>query len=238
MSQSQKPKTIGRVIIPVLVALVAVAGLGFALVQAGDDDGSEPAANVEKDTGNQPEVDDPARRNEDDPMAIGDVDAPVVMVFYSDFQCPYCGQFARETEPELIEDYVEKGIMRIEWRDFPYIGEDSTKGAVAGRAAAEQDKFQEFHDAVYADQPEPNSGEMTDDYLDGIAEKIGLDMDEFHEDFDPDKFEDEVEEDFKEGQSLGVSAAPTFVINGIPIIGAQPTDTFTDVIDNEASEAE
>ncbi len=65
-------------------------------------------------------------REPDDPMAMEEVDAPVVMVNYSEFQCPFCGKFARDTAPTLIEEYVEDGTLRIEWRDFPYLGPEST----------------------------------------------------------------------------------------------------------------
>jgi hypothetical protein len=105
------------------------------------------------------------RRDAGDPLALGDVDAPVVMVNYSEFQCPFCGKFARDTEPELIEQYVEDGTLRIEWRDFPYLGPESTRAAPAGRAAAAQGRFWDFHDALFADQPPPNSGKLTEDHL-------------------------------------------------------------------------
>ena len=75
-----------------------------------------------------------ARRDFDDPMAVGRVDAPVVMVEYSDFQCPYCGRFARETKPELLRQYVERGVLRIEWRNFPIFGEESERAARAAWA--------------------------------------------------------------------------------------------------------
>src|SRR5699024_8207322 len=174
----------------------------------------------------------------DDPMARGDVDAPVVLIDYSDFQCPFCGKFARDIAPEIVDKYVDEGILRIEWRDFPYLGDDSWKGARAGRAAAAQDKFWPFHDALYADQPKTNSGQMTDDFLAGIAKEAGLDVDKFMSDMKSDKFNDEIEADFEEGQSFGVSAAPTFFINGTPIVGAQPMTAFTDVIEHEADQAQ
>ena len=68
-------------------------------------------------------------------MALGDVDAPVVMISYSEFQCPFCGKYARDTEPILVEKYVDSGVLRIEWRDFPYLGPESTTAAQAGRGS-------------------------------------------------------------------------------------------------------
>ena len=80
------------------------------------------------------------------PPTLGDEDAPVTMVEYSDFQCPYCGRFARETKPALLREQVEEGVLRIEWRNFPLFGEESERAALAAWAAGQQGKFWEFHD--------------------------------------------------------------------------------------------
>lgn len=178
-----------------------------------------------------------ARRQPDDPMAMGAVDAPVVMVNYSEFQCPFCGKFARDTEPTLIKEYVENGTLRIEWRDFPYLGPESTTAAHAGRAAAAQGKFWEFHDVMYADQFPPNSGRLDEDYLAGIAEDLGLDVERFRADMNSKATQAAVQNDFAEGQAIGVTGTPAFIINGVPVIGAQPTQVFRDVIDQAAAEA-
>ena len=79
-----------------------------------------------------------ARRDADDYTAIGDVDAPLVMIEYSDYRCPYCALYATETQPELIKKYVDTGKLRIEWRDTPIFGEQSLDAAVAAPAAGEQ----------------------------------------------------------------------------------------------------
>ncbi len=166
-------------LLPLAVAAIAAAALVAVLVgttgaDAPDEtDGPGSPAASAADPSSAPPADDPlaqlARREADDPMAVGDEDAPVVMVNYSEFQCPFCGKFARDTEPVLHEKYVEDGTLRIEWRDFPYLGQESTTAALAGRAAAAQDKFWEFHEALYADQPSPNSGAIDQDFLDDIA---------------------------------------------------------------------
>jgi protein-disulfide isomerase len=186
-------------------------------------------------------TDDPfaelVRRDRDDPTALGDADAPVVMINYSEFQCPFCGKFARDTEPTLVEEYVEDGTLRIEWRDFPYLGPESTTAARAGRAAGAQGRFWEFHDAMYADQQPPNSGRLTEEYLVGVAEEIGLDTGEFRADMRAPWTAAAVAEDFDEGQMIGVTGTPAFVVNGRPIIGAQPTDVFVDAIERAADAA-
>src|SRR5699024_7130071 len=101
-----------------------------------------------------------ARREADDPFAIGPVDAPVVMVVFSDYRCPFCARYSRVTEAELVEKYVSEGQLRIEWRDFPVFGDASMLAARAGRAAAEQDRFWEFNNAVYEAAPESGHHEL------------------------------------------------------------------------------
>lgn len=81
-------------------------------------------------------VGDLSRRIDGDPLALGAVDAPVVMVAYSDYRCPFCAKFSRDTEPVLVEKYVDEGVLRIEWRDLPIFGEQSMSAARAGRAAS------------------------------------------------------------------------------------------------------
>lgn len=235
MAESSQSKL--GIVVPVVVVIIAAVGLGFALTRAGGDDETTSSSGQVQDEEAQQAADAIERRDDDDPMAMGAADAPVVLVNYSDFQCPFCGKFARDSHEKLVDKYVKDGTLRIEWRDFPYLGEDSRKAAKAGRAAAEQGKFWEFHDAYYADQPKSNSGQLTGDFLTGIANEVGLDVKKFHADRKSNKFDESIDEDFNEGQAIGVTGTPTFVINGIPIVGAQPLNTFADVIENEAREA-
>ena len=112
-------------------------------------------------------------RDPADAQAKGKVDAPVVMVVYSDFACPYCTQFAQKVEPELA-DLVDQGTLRIEWRDLAQISPTSPLAAQAGRAAAKQGKFWEFHDAVYAAANPQDHPEYTEDSLVAFAQKAGV----------------------------------------------------------------
>jgi len=130
-------------------------------------------------------------------MAMGKVDAPVVMVAYSDFQCPFCGKFARDTEPALVRQFVDTGTLRIEWRDFPYLGRESTTAARAGRAAAAQGRFWAFHDALYANKTPVNSGKLTPAYLTGVAKNLDLDVDRFRADMTSAESEAAVQKDFQ-----------------------------------------
>ena len=225
-----------------LLALVAVLALGIAAAgyAAGDDEpdaggsGDGAPAVVERPEAAGPStgaLDHLAHRVPGDPMALGDAEAPVVLIMWSDFQCPFCGRFARETEPELVERYVENGTLRMEWRDFPYLGEQSQLAAQAGRAAAAQDRFWEFQSAVYGLELPPHSGELTAERLTQIAGDLGLDTDAFARDLASAATVEAVARDFAEGQGLGISGTPAFLVNGVPIMGAQPTEVFEETIE-------
>ncbi|GAA1004047.1 thioredoxin domain-containing protein [Nocardiopsis tropica] len=176
-----------------------------------------------------------ARRQADDPTALGDVDAPVVMVVYSDYHCPYCGRWVQETQPELAH-YVESGDLRIEWRDFPVITDTSEDVARASRAAAEQGAFWEFHEAYYAAAEEPGESD-TEETLAGVVDELGLDTGRFDEDRAADAAAAQVERDFSEGLSIGVTSTPAFLINGQAVMGAQPLEVFEAVIDSSLEAA-
>jgi protein-disulfide isomerase len=165
--------------------------------------------------------------------ARGSADAPVVMVEYGDFQCPFCGKFAREVEPKLVEKYVEDGTLRMEWRDFPYLGQESLDAALAARAAQDQGKFWEYHDLLYENQ----SGGFSDEKLIELAPEAGLDVEEFESSFKSGEYEALVKEAFLGGQRRGVSGTPTFVINGKVLAGAQPVEVFEDAIERAKREA-
>jgi protein-disulfide isomerase len=238
-----------RATLPIVVAVVAALVTGVMLLapalsgSGGDGEGAGSAAEITRD-GSRPPIDpendpfaDLVRRDADDPTALGEVDAPVVMINYSEYQCPFCGKFARDTKPELVERYVEDGTLRIEWRDFPYLGPESTTAAKAGYAAGQQGSFWEFHDAMFADQQPPNSGRLTEDYLADKAEQIGLDVEQFRADMGSKEAAATVKRDFDEGQQIGVTGTPAFIVNGRPIMGAQPTEVFVEAVEQAADAA-
>ena len=220
----------------VLVALLAASALVFlsgvfrqeptqVSGDAGDSDLERQAIGPTEEPESQADggvaLDTPARGNED---------APVVMIEYADFQCPFCGQFAREIEPYLVEEYVESGILRIEWQDFPYRGQESVNAALAARAAQEQGKFWEYHDALYENQRSPNSGAFTDEKLVALAEEVGLDAERLGSDFTSGKYEGVVSQDLEEATSKGIPGTPTFFVNGKPLVGTQSVEVFEKAI--------
>ena len=182
---------------------------------------------------------DMSRRIEGDPMAMGSVDAPVVLVEYSDFRCPFCALYARDTQPTIIKEYVETGQVRLEWRDMPLFGQQSADAAVAARAASEQNLFWEFSEAVFAAAPERGHAELPQERLVEIAQEIGIpDLARFERDMIDPELVQRVAADSQEGFALGVTGTPTFLVNEIGLSGAQPIDTFRTVIDEALARAE
>lgn len=179
---------------------------------------------------------DLALRTKGDPLAVGKVDAPVVMVMFSDYRCPFCALFSQTLEQPLIDKYVDSGVLRIEWRDFPIFGSESARAAVAGRAAAAQGRFWEFNKAVYAAAPERGHPSLPDAQLVTFARQAGVaDIARFTADLDNPDYIAAVAADFDEGGRIGVPATPSFIINGYPMQGAQPIGEFEQLIDTVAT---
>jgi len=131
----------------------------------------------------------------------------------------------------LKSRYIEDGTLRLEWRDFPYLGEESRRAAVAARAAQEQGRFWEYHDILYQNQKGENSGAFSDEDLVTFAEEAGLDVERFEEALESGEYDEVVEEDFREAQEAGIQGTPSFTINGRTLVGAQPVETFVQAIE-------
>ena len=137
-------------------------------------------------------------------------------------------------EPKLYEKYIEDGTLRIEWRDFPYLGAESVDAAVAARAAQAQGKFWEYHDLLYHNQ----SSGFSDENLSALAEKADLDVKRFERDYENGSYAELVQKDFREGQRMGVNGTPTFLINDRVLVGLQPVGVFEKAIEGARREAE
>ncbi|MEU6061078.1 thioredoxin domain-containing protein [Streptomyces sp. NPDC047097] len=193
---------------------------------------SEPDTGAE--SGIYPELGAYARREARDPLAVGRADAPVVMIEYADYQCGYCGKFARDTEPELIRRYVDEGVLRIEWRNFPIFGEDSERAARASWAAGRQGRFHEFHRAAYAKGAKEKG--FSPERVTELARESGVpDLERFVRDLDGKAARDAVAADQRQGYELGASSTPSFLVNGRPLAGAQPLEAFTQAIETAAA---
>ena len=172
------------------------------------------------------------RRDADDPMAIGDVDAPVVLTQWTDLRCPFCAAFSRDTLPALIEEYVETGLVRVEFHDVAFFGEQSEDAAVAARAAANQGRFMEFATAIYDAAPEGAHADLPRETLIDFAEQAGVpDIGQFTADLDDPALREEAKASTLSAQQLGVNSVPFFVAGDTALSGAQPLESFRQFLD-------
>ena len=179
----------------------------------------------------------PHPHSQEDLNALGDPNAPVTIIEYSDFQCPFCGRFAMETEPLLIRDYVETGKVRLIYRTVgDWIGPESLLAAEAAYCAGDQGKFWAFHDVLFANQHGENQGAFSRDRIEAMAQMLGLDMDTFRECLDEHKYQKQAMQDLKDSQAAGVQGTPSFIIiapDGSQqfIEGAVPYERFREAIE-------
>lgn len=185
-----------------------------------------------------PAFPDVARREAQDPTALGDVDAPVVMVAFTDFQCPYCAKWTASTLPELITKYVDQGKLRIEWRDLDLFGDASLTAAHAAQAAAMQGSYVPFHTRMAEGGTIAPGSAYSEKSLKATAEDLGLDGEQFLADMDSKQAKDAVKRNLDEAQELAVMSTPVFLINQMPFVGAQPLENFVAAIDAELQQTE
>lgn len=163
--------------------------------------------------------------------SLGEADAPLVIAEYADFQCPFCGVFAREVKPQIEAAYVATGKVRFEWHDFAWMGAESEDAANAARCAADQGAFWPYHDRLYAERVAPNSGTFTRERLIATAEDMALDVMVFSACVDADTHRAAVRADTAEAARLGMTGTPTFIIGDRTLVGAQPFEVFAAEID-------
>lgn len=219
----------------VLILIIIFAGAAASQKRLNSAAAPAPGGSVAGGTAPAPMLE---RRSPQDPTAMGAVDAPVVMIEYSDYRCPFCGVYARKTQPHIVQKYVDTGQLRIEWRDLPVLGEASVQAAVAARAAGEQGLFWEFNEALYAAAPEKGKAKLSEPELKKFAQVVGVpDLAKFQADLKSPELLALVRADLAEGTSLGINSTPTFVINNRSIPGAQPLEVFVQVIDEALAQA-
>ncbi len=173
-----------------------------------------------------------ARNQADDPRAIGAPDAPVLILEFADYRCPYCAVWANQTLPALMP-YVEAGSVRIEFHDMAIFGDDSELAAVAARAAGRQGRFWEFSEALYAAAP-PQGGHPAIGKPEALAfakQAEVPDLAVFEAALAEEALFAGVREETGRAAAVGITGVPFFVVNSTIINGAQPTDTFLTVIE-------
>ena len=170
-------------------------------------------------------------------VAMGSPDAPVVIEDYSDFQCSYCRIFHETTLEQIKNTYIVNGQAQFVFRQYPFIGEESSAAANASLCAAEQGKFWEYADILFANQTGVNTKTYTSRRLNAYAEAIGLDVSQFSACTKEQRYNSQVEAEYGAGSANGVNSTPTFFINGEALIGAVPFSDFQTIIDAALEQA-
>jgi len=172
---------------------------------------------------------------------LGNPNAPITMVEFGDYQCTFCNKFFHETENPIITNYIKTGKVKVLFKDFIILGQDSRNAANAAHCANDQKLFWEYHSMLYNNWAGENTGWADLAHLHEFANTLGLDMDVFSTCMSDLKWNELVNLSSKDGQKLGVSGTPTFFVidqnnDVIKIVGAQHYDVFKQIFDSVLDE--
>lgn len=199
-------------------------GFGIKSTTKTGNTGAAPTGNTGEDAGNAPNVEITL----DGAQILGDENAPVTIIEWSDFQCPFCGRHSLQTQPSIVQNYVDAGKVKIVFKHFPLdsIHPQATPAALASECAGEQGKFWEFHDLLFE-----NQGSLSVANYKKWAADLSLDTAKFNSCLDDQKYADKVKADLQEGLSAGIRGTPGFLVNGQLVSGAQPYAVFESAIE-------
>ena len=226
-SETEKPARKSNLpwLILLIVAFAAGLGTGYAAW------GSQPSVQAAAPGGSQATAAPAGVQRIDVPIEgkpmFGPANAPVTIVEFSDFECPYCKQWFTATWPQIKKAYGDK--VRLVYRDFPLtsIHPDAEPAAEAANCANEQNQYWAYHDNLLA------ASQLGSDVYLSFASALKLDMTKFQDCLSSHRYQKSIQADADYGASLGITGTPTFFVNGIPMVGAQPFSVFKSVIDQE-----
>ena len=172
---------------------------------------------------------------------LGNPNAPITMVEFGDYQCTFCSKFFHETENSIITNYIKTGKVKILFKDYIILGQDSINAANAAHCANDQKSFWKYHSMLYNNWAGEDTGWADLAHLHEFANTLGLDMDVFSTCMSDLKWNELVNLSSKDGQKLGVSGTPTFFVidqnnDVIKIVGAQHYDVFKQIFDSVLDE--
>ena len=178
----------------------------------------------------------PAFIGVDDDPVLGDASARVTIIEFGDYQCPVCRLFWKETLPRIRKQYIDTGMVKLVFRDFPLPGHPmAVPAAMATECAEDQGRFWDFHDKVYREQDRrAREGEVAEFRVNDLkrwAADIKLDQTSFDQCLDSGKYKQEVAADYAAAAGVGLQGTPVFFINGRALFGTQPFATFQKIIE-------
>ena len=189
---------------------------------------------------NQPAL--PLKISSGNNPVIGNPDAPITIIEFSDFQCPFCARFHIQTLPTIMEEYIEKGDVKLVFRDFPLqsIHPNAVPASVAAECANEQGKFKQMHDILFEKQSEWSNLETVYaiELFNQYSEQINLEQEQFTSCLSTAKYVKEIQHDLDDGRTYGITGTPGFFIGNqeigfVELKGAQPFESFKKVIDSQ-----
>ena len=173
---------------------------------------------------------------DDDPV-LGSPDAPVTMIEYSEYLCPYCGRFALETLPLIEEEYIDAGKVKLVFRDFPVHGQPAVMLAMVAECAADQGRFWEMNTLLFERTEEWSQSEDPLTTFQGYGEEIGIDQHELVNCLELGTPLERIQEDYNLGKQDGIGGTPSFLINGTLVVGAQPLEEFQRIIEEALAQS-
>ncbi len=195
----------GGVFLAIIVVVVVIIVAGGSSKSGGDASNLTETTQVDKLLAGIPQ----------NGTVLGKTSAPVTLYEYGDLQCPICKEYSEEILPPIIEEQVKKGEVKIVYRDFIIISEESIPAGEAALAAGEQGKGWSFIELFYRNQGEERSGYVTDAFIEGIAEGAGVpDMKKFNEERKSGKFKKKVEATTEQAAKFGFTGTPSFAVEG------------------------
>lgn len=215
-------------------ALREAGGVDMSAVREAAKAGVEAALKSSADAANEEPAGDPeAIKNATPrgPNMIGNTEATVTIIEYSDYQCPYCLRFHTTIFPELVKQYVDTGKVKYSFKHFPFLTPESAVAAQAAECAADQQRFWDYHNYLYAERERTGQLAATKEMLIEYAGALNLNTETFSKCLNEDLTLDRVRQDAQEGQKVGVRGTPSFLINGKLIVGAQPLIAFQAAIE-------
>ena len=188
-------------------AVLAAALIGFSVLSGGDGGSAPPPAALDGRETARLFAGIPQ-----DGIALGRPDAPVTLVEFADFQCPFCGSFARDALPEIVRKYVRTGNVRMEYRALAFLGSDSVEAREMALAAAQQDRLWQFGHLLFENQGEENSGWVTEERLEATANAVpGLDVERAFADRSAAAVAEQAEMAEHHAQQFEISGTPAFL---------------------------
>jgi len=221
--------TVAGILLVLLAVSIWTGGFGFNHGQTG-------AAVVQQNETN-PTGNTKVQVSTGDSLVLGKANAPVTIIEFSDFQCPYCARFVLNTLPEIKSKYIDTGKVKLVFREFPLSFHPNSNNA-ANAAECAGDKFYEMHDKLFAGQADWSSVADPTTVFKGYAKAIGVNTTQWEACYSSKQYADKISKDFSDGSAAGVTGTPTFFIGNdktgyTMLVGALPAADFETAIDAE-----